>query len=108
MATKKAARKRELIEPTPGDKRYVRRDKGGKFKDVVDVGRSLAADRRSKSKTVVKPGQGDKGDVKRAPSRKASSKKAASSSTKSSSKKATTKKSTTKKSSSKKTSSKQK
>jgi hypothetical protein len=65
MAARKAARKRELIEPTPGDKRYVRRDKEGKFKDVVDVGKSLAADRRSKSKTTVKPGQGDKGDVKR-------------------------------------------
>jgi hypothetical protein len=60
-----AARKRELIEPTPGEKRYVRRDKEGKFKSVVDVGKSLAADRRSKSKTAVKPGQGDKGDVGR-------------------------------------------
>ena len=77
MAAKKAARKRELIEPTPGDKRFVRRDSEGKFKEVVDVGRSLAADRRSKSKTAVKPGQGDKGDVKRSPSKKASSKKAA-------------------------------
>jgi hypothetical protein len=60
------ARKRELIEPTPGDKRYVRRDAEGKFKDVVDVGKSLAADRRSNAKTEAKPGQGDKGDVKRA------------------------------------------
>jgi hypothetical protein len=60
------ARKRELIEPTPGDKRYVRRDAEGKFKDVVDVGKSLAADQRSKAKTVTTPGQGDKGDVKRA------------------------------------------
>ena len=59
------ARKRELIEPHPGDKRYVRRDAEGKFKEVVDVGRSLAADRRSNAKTTVKPGQGDKGDVKR-------------------------------------------
>lgn len=59
-------RKRELIEPTPGDKRYVRRDDQGRFKDVVDVGRSLAADRRSHSKTEVPPGQGDRGDVKRA------------------------------------------
>ncbi len=118
MATKKAARKRELIEPTPGDKRYVRRDKGGKFKDVVDVGKSLAADRRSKSKTVVKPGQGDKGDVKRSPSKKSSSKTASSSSKKSTTKKSTakkatatkssSKKSTAKKSSSKKTSSKKK
>ena len=77
MAAKKAARKRELIEPTPGDKRFVRRDKEGKFKDVVDVGRSLAADRRSKSKTTVKPGQGDKGDVKRAAAKKSSKKAAA-------------------------------
>lgn len=75
MAAKKAARKRELVEPTPSDKRYVRRDAKGQFKDVVDVGKSLAADRRSKSKTVVKPGQGDKGDVKRSPSKKSSSKK---------------------------------
>lgn len=113
MASKKAARKRELIEPTPGDKRFVRRDQGGKFKDVVDVGRSLAADRRSKSKTAVKPGQGDKGDVKRSPSKKAASsskstKSTKSSKTASSSKKSTAKKSTTKKSSSKKATSKKK
>jgi hypothetical protein len=57
--------KRELIEPHPGDKRYVRRDAQGQFKKVVDVGRSLAADRRSSSKTEVDPGQGDRGDVKR-------------------------------------------
>ena len=75
MATKKAARKRELIEPTPGDKRYVRRDAEGKFKDVVDVGKSLAADSRSKSKTAVKPGHGDKGDVQRSPSKKSAKKK---------------------------------
>lgn len=70
MASKKGGSKRELIEPTPGDKRYVRRDAEGKFKDVVDVGKSLAADRRSQSKTIVKPGQGDKGDVKRASAKK--------------------------------------
>jgi hypothetical protein len=63
-------RKRELIEPTPGDKRFVRRDEKGQFKDVVDVGRSLAADRRSKSKTVVPSGQGDRGDVKRTSKKK--------------------------------------
>ena len=58
-----ATRKRELIEPHKGDKRYVRRDARGHFTDKqVDVGRSLAADRRSKSKTVAQPGQGDKGD----------------------------------------------
>jgi hypothetical protein len=55
--------KRELIEPTPGDKRYVRRDEQGQFThDQTDVGRSLAADQRQHSKTPAKPGQGDLGD----------------------------------------------
>jgi hypothetical protein len=57
------AGKRELIEPNPGDKRYVRRDEKGQFTtDQVDVGRSLAADRRQHAKTKAKPGHGDKGD----------------------------------------------
>jgi hypothetical protein len=54
--------KRELIEPHKGDKRYVRRDERGRFKEVVDVGRSLAQDRRQHAKTVAKPGEGDRGD----------------------------------------------
>jgi hypothetical protein len=33
--------------------------------DQVDVGRSLAADRRSTSKKAAPKGQGDKGDQKR-------------------------------------------
>jgi hypothetical protein len=53
--------KRELID-TGTDKRYVRRDSAGRFKESDDVGRSLAADRRKRAKTVAKPGQGDKGD----------------------------------------------
>jgi hypothetical protein len=56
------ASKRELIEPHPGDKRYVRRDEKGQFKESDDVGRSLAQDRKRKAKTVSKPGQGDRGD----------------------------------------------
>ncbi len=58
------ASKRELIEPK-GDKRYIRRDEKGRIKESDDVGRSLAADRRTKAKTAVKSGQGDKGDRKR-------------------------------------------
>ncbi len=54
--------KRELIEPQAGDKRYVRRDDQGQFKSEVDVGRSLATDQRTKAKTKVGPGQGDRGD----------------------------------------------
>ena len=55
---------RELID-TGTDKRYVRRDGNGQFRESDDMGRSLAADRRSKAKTVAKKGQGDKGDQKR-------------------------------------------
>lgn len=56
---------RTLIEPHRGDKRYVRRKKGRFTKQQVDVGRSLVADRRSKAKTKVKKGEGDRGDVRR-------------------------------------------
>ncbi|MDP2010786.1 MAG: hypothetical protein Q8K11_11465 [Phenylobacterium sp.] len=54
--------KRELIEPTPGDKRYVRRDEKGHFTDQVDVGKSLAADQKRQSDTKPPKGEGDKGD----------------------------------------------
>jgi hypothetical protein len=63
MPRKKAA-KRELID-TGTDKRYVRRDEKGQFKESDDVGRSLAADRRKDAKTTSKSGQGDRGDRKR-------------------------------------------
>lgn len=54
--------KRELIEPHKGDKRYVRRDEKGQFKEEVDVSKSLAADLRQHSAHAAKPGQGDRGD----------------------------------------------
>jgi hypothetical protein len=62
-AKKKASSKRELID-TGTDKRYVRRDAEGQFKESDDVGRSLSADRRRKAKKKSKSGQGDKGDRK--------------------------------------------
>jgi hypothetical protein len=65
VAKKKAAAKRELID-TGTDKRFVRRKKTGQFKESDDSGKSLSADRRKKAKKVSKPGQGDKGDRKRA------------------------------------------
>lgn len=55
--------KRTLIEPHPGDRRYVRRDVKGHFKKEVSVGRSLSADRRHKAKSKVGKGQGDRGDT---------------------------------------------
>jgi len=63
-AKRKKAAKRELID-TGRDKRYVRRDSEGQFKESDDVGRSLSQDRRRKAKTVAKSGQGDRGDRKR-------------------------------------------
>ena len=65
-ATGESMAKRELID-TGTDKRYVRRNKlGTSFVESDDVGRSLAADRRQRAKTVSKPGEGDKGDRPRA------------------------------------------
>jgi hypothetical protein len=58
------AGKRELID-TGTDKRYVRRDESGRFKESDDVGRSLSQDVRRSAKSVAKPGQGDKGDQRR-------------------------------------------
>jgi hypothetical protein len=54
--------KRELIEPTPGDKRFARRDAKGQFSEQVDVGKSLAVDQRQHAKHDAGKGQGDKGD----------------------------------------------
>lgn len=65
-AAKKVARKsarREAIAPR-GDKRYVRRDEQGQFRESDDQGESLGTDVKQKAKTKVKPGQGDKGDQK--------------------------------------------
>jgi hypothetical protein len=53
--------KRELID-TGTDKRFVRRDEKGQFKESDDVGRSLSQDVRHHAKTKVKPGYGDRGD----------------------------------------------
>jgi len=59
--TTKASAKRELID-TGTDKRFVRRDAKGHFKESDDIGRSLAADRRMKAATKSKRGEGDRGD----------------------------------------------
>ena len=65
MAKKESKSHRELID-TGTDKRFVRRDDKGQFKEVDDVGRSLTRDRQQEAKTEVEPGQGDRGDQKRA------------------------------------------
>ena len=52
---------RELID-TGTDKRFVRRDGQGRFKESDDVGRSLGTDRRQHAKSRSKKGEGDRGD----------------------------------------------
>ena len=64
-AAKKKAARRELID-TGTNKLFVRRNaRGTSFKEVVDVSRSLAADRRTRAKKVTSSGQGDRGDRKK-------------------------------------------
>lgn len=58
-----AAAKRELID-AGNDKRYVRRDSQGQFKESDDVGRSHAADQKRQAKNTTVSGQGDRGDRK--------------------------------------------
>lgn len=64
------ATKRTTVEPHAGDKRYVRRDEAGKFEESDDVSKSLSADVKKAAKTVVKSGQGDKGDQKKTAAKK--------------------------------------
>ncbi|GAB3846777.1 hypothetical protein GCM10028822_07270 [Hymenobacter terrigena] len=54
--------KRELNEPNPGDKRYIRRNEKGEIEHSVELHRSLSQDDQHNSKKTSKPGQGDKGD----------------------------------------------
>ena len=60
----RSSSKRELIN-TGRDKRFVRRDSQGQFKESDDVGKSLSQDRRRHAKRTVKSGEGDRGDQKR-------------------------------------------
>ncbi|MDQ6652905.1 MAG: hypothetical protein M3Y84_09185 [Acidobacteriota bacterium] len=63
MPKKNGNGKRELID-TGTDKRYVRRDNKGQFKESDDQGRSLSQDVKRDAKTTAKSGQGDRGDQK--------------------------------------------
>jgi hypothetical protein len=59
---RKTAARRELID-TGTNKLFVRRNaRGTSFAKVVDAGRSIAADKRTKAKRKVPSGQGDRGD----------------------------------------------
>jgi hypothetical protein len=64
MATRKTAAKREAIN-TGTDKRYMRRNAKGQFKESDDVTRSLRKDVKQAAKRKVRSGYGDKGDRSR-------------------------------------------
>jgi hypothetical protein len=61
MPNKKGSSKREVID-TGKDRRFVRRDEEGRFKEVEDVSRSLSQDVRREAKNKSEPGNGDRGD----------------------------------------------
>jgi hypothetical protein len=59
---RKVASRRERID-TGTNTLFVRRnERGTSFKKVVDAGRSIARDKRTKAKRKVRSGQGDRGD----------------------------------------------
>lgn len=60
-ARKRGSGKRDLLK-TPTGNFFAHRDSEGQFREMDEMGRSLAADRRTKSKTKVSSGYGDRGD----------------------------------------------
>jgi hypothetical protein len=66
---KRSGSKREVID-TGRNKMFAKRDAKGQFKEMDEVGRSLAVDRRRSAKTTVKGGHGDQGDRPRATKKK--------------------------------------
>lgn len=55
------SQKRQRIN-TGTDVRYVKRTRGGQFKESDDVGRSQRTDRAKRATKKVKSGYGDQGD----------------------------------------------
>ncbi len=56
--------KRDTIK-IQGKAHYVERDRKGRFANVTSIGKSILKDRKKKAKTIVKPGYGHLGDLKR-------------------------------------------
>jgi hemerythrin superfamily protein len=55
------ASKRETVTPR-GDRRFVRRDEQGQFRESAEAGRSLGVDIRQRARRTVEKGEGDRGD----------------------------------------------
>ena len=58
---KRSSSRRELVD-TGRNKMFGKRGARGQFKEMDDVGKSLASDRRTAAKTKSRKGYGDKGD----------------------------------------------
>jgi hypothetical protein len=69
MMAKRSMTKRKLID-TGQNKMFAKQDASGRFREMDDVGRSLAVDGRRTAKTAAKPGHGDQGDRPRAATKK--------------------------------------
>ena len=63
--TKRNATRRERLK-TGTTTFFAKRTARGRFKEMDEQGRSLAADRRQRAKRTTKSGHGDQGDRRRA------------------------------------------
>ncbi len=64
MAKTRRAGQRDTVK-TPTGTFYAKRTASGRFKEMDEVGRALAADRRTAAKRTVRSGHGDQGDRRR-------------------------------------------
>jgi hypothetical protein len=62
VAKKKQSTSRRQLIDTGRTKMFGKRTAKGRFKEMDEVSRSLATDRRTKAKTKTKSGHGDQGD----------------------------------------------
>jgi len=69
-SSKRSSSRRELVD-TGTDKRYAKRASDGTWKEMDDVGRSLAADTPRAARKAVSSGFGDQGDSRRVTKRAA-------------------------------------
>jgi hypothetical protein len=61
-AKKAGGQRRETLTRARKSVAYAKRRDDGTFKEIDEVGRSIARDRRTGAKTTVKKGYGDRGD----------------------------------------------
>jgi hypothetical protein len=62
VAKKAGGQRRETLTRARKNVAYAKRRADGTFKEIDEVGRSLAQDRRTRAKTTAKKGYRDRGD----------------------------------------------